>query len=265
MMAISQLLRESFRALRCSSMLAECDRLEDDPGFEHLSRTEFLEHLVLHELKMREVRGIENRLREAAFPEIHRLEEFNFKRLPDLDEGQVRDLHECEWIRKGENVVFSGGHGLGKTHLATSIGVTACEKGLRVLFKKADKLVVELLEARDERHLLVLRAKLQRIPLLIVDEIGYVPFEREGGELLHGVLSERYDSRRSVIVTTNLEFGRWVEVFKSKEMTVALLDRLTHRCEVVVMSGKSKRHEESLELQAQRRIKRGSKKEVKRD
>ena len=102
-----------------------------------------------------------------------------------------------------------------------------------------------------------MRSRLLRVPLLLVDEIGYTPFEQEGGELLHGIFSDRHDARKSVIVTTNLEFGRWVEVFKSKEMTVALLDRLTHRCEVVVMTGKSKRHEDSMELQRQRRAKRG--------
>jgi DNA replication protein DnaC len=256
-MVPSEKLRAALKALRCSTMLAEVERLQDDPALEGMSRWEVLEHLVLHEVRTREVRGIENRIKQAGFPEIHRLEEFDFKRLPDLDQGQILELHACDWIQRGENVVFCGGHGLGKTHLATSIGVAACEKGQRVIFRKAENLILELLEARDQRRVLALRAKLRRPPLLIVDEIGYIPFEKEGGELLHGVLSERYDERRAVIVTTNLEFGRWVEVFKSKEMTVALLDRLTHRCEVVVMSGRSKRHEDSLERQRERRIKRG--------
>jgi len=256
-MPVSEKLQEGLKALHCSAMLRECERLEGDPGAEGLSRMEFLEHLVLYELKTREANGIERRIREAGFPEILRLEEYDFKRMPDLDRGQIVELNECGWIRRGENVVFCGGHGLGKTHLAIAIGVTACERGFRVIFKKAENLLLELLEARDHKQLLAFRRKLLRVPMLIVDEIGYIPFEREGGELLHGVLSERYDARRSVIVTTNLEFGRWVEVFKSKEMTVALLDRLTHRCDVVVMSGRSKRHEESLERQRQRQVRRG--------
>jgi len=254
---LTDTLRESLKALKLSSMLAECERLQADPSARTLSAMEFLEHVVIHELRTRDARGIENRIHQAGFPEIHRLEEFDFKRIPDLDQPQIVELHDGEWIRRGENVVFCGGHGLGKTHLATSIGVAACEKGYKVLFKKADKLVLELVEARDQSRVLAMRMRLQRVPLLIVDEIGYTPFEKEGGELLHGVISDRYDARRSVIVTTNLEFGRWVEVFKSKEMTVALLDRLTHRCEVVVMAGKSRRHEESLELQRRRRAKRG--------
>jgi DNA replication protein DnaC len=258
-MAITDTLRESLKALKLSSMLSECERLQSDPSARTLSAMEFLEQVVLHELKTRDARGIENRIQQAGFAEIHRLEEFDFKRLPDLDEHQVVELHGCDWIRRGENVVFCGGHGLGKTHLATSIALNACEKGYKVLFRKADKLILELLEARDQSRLLAMRARLLRVPLVVVDEIGYTPFEKEGGELLHGVLSDRYEARRSVIVTTNLEFGRWVEVFKSKEMTVALLDRLTHRCEVVVLTGKSRRHEESMELQRQRRTKRGGK------
>jgi DNA replication protein DnaC len=250
---VSDTLREALKALKLSSMLAACERLESDPATRTLSIMEFLEHVVVHELETRDARGIENRIREAGFPELHRLEDFDFKRMPDLDERQIVELHGCEWIRRGENVVFCGGHGLGKTHLAISIGMAACEKGHRVVFRKAEKLVLELLEARDQARVLAFRKRLLRAPLLVVDEIGYTAFEKEGAELLHGVLSERYDKRRSVIVTTNLEFGRWVEVFKSKEMTVALLDRLTHRCEVVVMTGKSKRYEESLELQRQRR------------
>lgn len=182
-MAIPDVLKEALKALKLSSMLEECERLESDPSAPTLSAMEFLKEVVLHELKTRDVRGIENRIRQAGFPEIYRLEEFDFKRVPDLDERQIVELHGCEWIRRGENVAFCGGHGLGKTHLATSIGVSACEKGHKVLFRKADKLVLELIEARDQSRVLALRQRLLRVPLLVVDEIGYTPFEREGGEL----------------------------------------------------------------------------------
>ena len=116
-------------------------------------------------------------------------------------------------------------------------------------------MVLELLEAREESKVLAFRKKLRRVDLLICDELGYTVFDRAGGELLHSVLSDRYDARKSVILTTNLEFSRWVEIFKSKEMTVALLDRLTHRCDVIVMTGRSKRHEDSLERKRRQRRK----------
>jgi DNA replication protein DnaC len=255
-MAVKESLRKGLKELRLSNMLSECERLKDDPGVKAWSIEEYLEHLVSHELQVRQARAIENRIKAAGFPAIYRLEDYDFRRIPDLDEDLVVELHGCDWIGKGDNLVYSGKHGLGKTHLAISNGVEACEKGFKVLFKKADQLVLELLEARNESQVLKLRARLLRVELLIVDELGYTPFERVGGELLHGILSQRYDARKSVLVTTNLEFGRWVEVFQSKEMTIALLDRLTHRCDVVVMDGKSKRHEESLERQRRRQSKR---------
>lgn len=251
-MGMNEDLRRGFKDLRLSIMLAECERMESDPATRTLSFQDYLGHLIRHELRTRESRATERRIKAAGFPAISRLEEYDFKRMQDLDEQFIVELHGCEWIGRGDNVVYSGKHGLGKTHLAISNGVEACEKGYKVLFKKADQLVLELLEARNEAQVLKLRSKLLRVDLLIVDELGYVPFDRTGGELLHGVLSERYDARKSVLVTTNLEFGRWVEVFQSKEMTVALLDRLTHRCDVIVMTGRSKRQEESVERQRRR-------------
>lgn len=255
-MPITETMRKNFKTLRLSSMLGEYERLEEDPGVKGWSACEYLDHLLEHELRTREQRAIENRIKAAEFVEVSRLEEYDFTRIPTLDEALVVELHACDWIRRGDNLVYSGEHGLGKSHLAVSNGVEACERGFKVLYRKAEELVLELLEARGESQVLALRKKLLKVDLLIVDELGYTPFDRAGGELLHGVLCERYDARRSVLVTTNLKFGRWVEVFHSKEMTIALLDRLTHRCDVIVMTGKSKRHEESLERQRAREAKR---------
>jgi DNA replication protein DnaC len=255
-MAISEVLSRDLRALRLSAMLRELERLQDDPGAQGMTIEQYLEHLTAHELNTRQIRAIERRIRAAEFPAIYRLEDYDFSRMPHLDKPFIVDLHGCEWIGRGDNLVYSGGHGLGKTHFAISNGVEGCEKGYTVLFRKVDQLILELLEAREEARVLAFRKKLKRVDLLIVDELGYTSFDRTGGELLHGVLCDRYEGRKSVIVTTNLEFGRWVEVFKSKEMTVALLDRLTHRCDVIVMGGKSKRREESLERQRKRETRR---------
>jgi DNA replication protein DnaC len=251
-MAVSEVLRNDLKALRLSAMLGELERLQDDPGAQGMTVEQYLEHLTAHELSTRRIRAIERRIRAADFPAIYRLEDYDFSRVPTLDKQFVVDLHGCEWIGRGDNLVYSGGHGLGKTHLAISNGVEACEKGYTVLFRKVDQLVLELLEAREESRVLAFRKKLKRVDLLIADELGYTVFDRKGGELLHSVLCDRYEARKSVVVTTNLEFGRWVEVFKSKEMTVALLDRLTHRCDVIVITGKSKRREESLDRQRKR-------------
>ena len=256
-MAVNETLRKGLKKLRLSIFLDEFERLQNDPSSKTMNVEQYLEHLVEHEIKVREIRAIERRIRAAQFPTLHCLEEYDFDRMQDLDRNLIVELHSGDWISKGDNTVFCGGHGLGKTHLATSMGVRACERGYRVYFRKADKLVLDLLEAQDESRVLALRKKLLRVDLLIIDELGYTPFDKLGGELLHGVISDRYDARKSVIVTTNLKFGRWSEIFKSKEMTVALLDRLTHRCDVIVMEGQSKRYEESV-LRQQRREKKGA-------
>jgi DNA replication protein DnaC len=251
-MAVTETLRRDLKALRLSAMLSEHERLQDDPGKAGMTIDEYLAHLAAHELNVRRIRAIERRIRAAEFPTIYRLEDYDFSRMPGLDRQFIVGLHDCEWIKRGDNLVYSGWHGLGKTHLAISNGVEACEKGYTVLFRKVDQLVLELMEARDQSRVLAFRKKLKRVDLLIADELGYTVFDQTGGELLHSVLCDRYEARKSVIVTTNLEFSRWVEVLKSKEMTVALLDRLTHRCDVIVMTGKSKRREESLERQRKR-------------
>ena len=245
-------MRTGLKTLRLSTTLAELERMVEEKTLAKMTPVQVLDHLVEHEITTRQHRAIERRIRQAGFGQTHRLEEYDFTRMPDLDKKFITELHDCDWIGRGENVVFCGAHGLGKTHLAISLGLQACEKGYTVAHKKVDELVLELTEARDESRVLALRKKLQRVDLLICDELGYTAFDRIGGELLHGVLSDRYDERKSVIVTTNLEFGRWVEVFMSKEMTVALLDRLTHRCDVIVMTGESKRREESLARQRRR-------------
>jgi DNA replication protein DnaC len=261
-MAMTDKLRAGLKSLRLSTMLQELERLEEDKMADKMPAIKMLDHLVEHEIITRHQRAMDRRIRQANFPEMHQLEEYDFKRMPGLNKQFITMLHGCEWVGKGENIVFCGAHGLGKTHLAISLGTEACEKGYTVLHKKVDELVLELTEARDEARVLSLRRKLQKVDLLICDELGYTAFDRIGGELLHGVLSDRYDARKSVVVTTNLEFGRWVEVFKSKEMTVALLDRLTHRCDVIVMTGESKRREESLARQRQRQT-RGQKRTTK--
>ena len=256
-MAITDRLRAGLKSLRLSTMLEELERLEEEKTAAKMPAIKMLDHLVEHEISTRHQRAMDRRIHQASFSEMHRLEEYDFKRMPSVDKKFITSLHGCEWVEKGENIVFCGAHGLGKTHLAISLGIEACEKGYTVLHKKVEELVLELTEARDEARLLSLRKKLQRADLLICDELGYTAFDRIGGELLHGVLSDRYDAKKSVIVTTNLEFGRWVEVFRSKEMTVALLDRLTHRCDVIVMTGESMRREESLARQRRRQARGG--------
>ena len=161
-----------------------------------------------------------------------------------MNKHLVMQLARCEYVERNENVIAVGNSGTGKTHVALGLGLAACQRGLSVGFTTAAALVHELIEARDERRLLNLQKKLARLKLLIVDELGFVPLSKTGAELLFEVFSQRYE-RGSTLVTTNLPFDEWTEVFGSERLTGALLDRLTHRVHILEMNGESYRLRES--------------------
>ena len=158
----------------------------------------------------------------------------------------VLELARCEYIQRRENVIAVGNSGTGKTHVTLALGLAACQRGISVGFTSAAALVHELLEARDERRLLNLQRQLSRLNLLIIDELGFVPLSRTGAELLFEVFSQRYE-RASNMVTTNLPFDEWTEVFGSERLTGALLDRLTHHVHILEMNGESYRLKRSRE------------------
>ena len=155
----------------------------------------------------------------------------------------------CEYVERRENVIAMGNSGTGKTHMALGLGLAACQRGLSVGFTMAAALVNELMEARDERRLLNFQKRLSRLKLLIIDELGFVPLSKTGVELLFEVFSQRYE-RGSVLVTTNLPFDEWTEVFGSERLTGALLDRLTHHVHIIEMNGESYRLKESRQTAA---------------
>ena len=152
-------------------------------------------------------------------------------------ERRIR-LARCEWIEKRQNCIALGPSGTGKTHIALALGLAACQKGHSVTFTTAAALVHELMEARDERRLRALQKHLNMVKLLIVDELGYVPFTAVGSELLFEVFSQRYE-RGATLVTSNLPFDEWTSVFGSERLTGALLDRLTHHVHILEMNGES--------------------------
>ena len=152
----------------------------------------------------------------------------------------VLELARGEWIERRENCIALGPAGTGKTHTALALGLAACQKNYSVLFVTAAALVHELMEARDERRLRVIQRQLDRVDLLIIDELGYVPFTAVGAELLFEVFSRRYE-QGSTLVTSNLPFDEWTSVFGSERLTGALLDRLTHHVHILELNGDSYR------------------------
>ena len=200
--------------------------------------------IVVMELIDRERRMVERRIRMAKFPAVKSLDSFDFKAMPSLNKMMVLELARCEYIERRENVIALGNSGTGKTHIALGLGLAACQKGLTVGFITAAALVHELIEARDEKRLLRFQKQLTKYKLLIIDELGFVPLSKTGAELLFEVFSQRYEGG-STLVTSNLPFDEWTEVFGSERLTGALLDRLTHHVHILEMNGDSYRLNQS--------------------
>jgi|TARA_B100002003_G_scaffold206789_1_gene200762 DNA replication protein DnaC len=200
----------------------------------------FLLRLVERELLDREKRAAERRIKEANFPVIKTIDTYDFKAQPSINEELVRELMRGEYIDRRENLLLIGNPGTGKTHLACALAFSACAHGRKVRFQTVTGLVTELVECREERRLQRLHKQLQRLHLLVLDELGYVPFSKAGAELLFEVISQAYE-HHSLMLTTNLAFEEWTETFGSERLTGALLDRLTHRCHILEANGESYR------------------------
>ncbi len=238
------LLAHHLQALKLPSFLRDYDKLARQCAAEAVDHVGYLLRLAELELIDRERRMVERRIREARFPTVKSLDSFDFLALPSLNKALVLELARSEYVLRRENVIAVGNSGTGKTHVVLGLGVAACQKGLSVAFTTAAALVHELTEARDEKRLLRLQRQLAAVRLLIIDELGYVPFSQTGAELLFEVFSQRYE-RGSTIVTSNLPFDEWTTVFGSERLTGALLDRLTHHVHILEMNGESYRLRQS--------------------
>lgn len=242
------LLQHHLKALKLPTFLREYDKVARQCASEGTDHTRYLLRLAELELIDRERRMVDRRIRQARFPTVKSLDSFDFTTIPSLNKGLVLDLARCEYIEHRENVIALGNSGTGKTHIALALGLAACQKGLPVAFTTASALVHELLEARDEKRMLKIQQKLAKVKLLIIDELGFVPLSKTGAELLFEIFSQRYE-HGSILVTSNLPFDEWTEIFGSERLTGALLDRLTHHVHILEMNGESYRLNQSKKRQ----------------
>ncbi len=238
--ASAAVLEEQLKILKLATVRRELGGVSRQARDEGWPYEEYLRELFDREIKVRTQRSAARRLKEARFPDIKTLEQIDWKALKGVPRPKLLELASGDFLEAAEDVVIAGPVGTGKTHLAIALGVEATRRRHRVLFIRAAELVQQLLEARETRSLMRLKQKLLRTKLLIIDELGFVPFDRAGGELLFNVFAERYE-RRSTLVTTNLDFGEWVQVFGDEKLTLALLDRLSHHAHILTPKGPSYR------------------------
>ena len=208
------------------------------------SYDDFLCEILEREYDLRKENGRKSRIRLAKFPYKRYLEDLILEDLPEDAKNKIKVFSSLGFIKTGQNIILAGNPGTGKTHMAIGLGIKACDAGYKVLFTTIPLLVNELKESRAQKTLRAFEKKFEKYDLIIADELGYISFDKEASELLFTYLSLRA-GRKSTIITTNLSFERWDEIFKDPIMTAAMIDRLTHKSYIVNMNGNSFRLKET--------------------
>jgi DNA replication protein DnaC len=243
-LSIKQQIEELSKTLHLPAFRREYEQQSNQAVQESLSYEAFLLRLMELEYQTREENRRKSQVRQAGFVQYKYLHDLSREDLPADAAAKLPQLEQLDFIKTGQNLILSGNPGTGKTHLATSLGLKACQEGYKVLYTTVSRLLTQIRESRSQKMLRMLENRFEKFDLVICDEFGYVSFDKEGSELLFNHLSLRC-GRKSTIITTNLSFNHWNEIFGDTVLTAAMVDRLTHKAFLVNMNGSSYRVKET--------------------
>ncbi len=248
-MSVEPTLLEGYlKQLRLTTFIRNHAQFAQDAAAANESYDHFLLALCREEVAQRDHNRQVQRVRAAKFPRLKELIDFDFSAIPQLNKQRILELARGQYITNAEPIILLGNPGLGKTHIATGLGLAACYQQHRVRFYNAAALVNELTLAQQEQQLPKFMTTALKQQLIIIDELGFIPFAATGAQLVFQFCSTLYE-RVAVIITTNLKFADWTQVFGSEKLTLALLDRLTHRAHIIEFMGESYRFRQRLQQQ----------------
>lgn len=249
-MATNMLLETYLKQLRLPTFIENYQKFAEDAAQANLSYDRFLLALAEQEVAQRGKNRIVRRIKAAHFPVLKELADFDFSCIPSLNKQRVLELARGGYIEKAEPIILVGQPGLGKTHVATGLAMAACRQGYKVRFYNAAGLVNELIQAQEEHQLSKFLTTALKQHLIILDELGFIPFSPTGAQLIFQFCSALYE-RVALIVTTNLRFAHWTQVFGDEQLTAGLLDRLTHRATILEFTGESYRFRQRMQRETQ--------------
>jgi len=248
-MEANMLLDTYLKQLRLPAFARNYRKFAEDAAQANLSYDRYLLALAEQELAQREGSRRMRRIKAARFPVLKELADFDFSCVPSLNKQRVLELALGGYLDKGESILLVGNPGLGKSHVATGLALAACRQGHRVRFYNAAGLVNELIQAQDEHQLPRLLTNALKQRLIVLDELGFIPLSPTGAQLVFQFCSALYE-RVSLIVTTNLRFADWTQIFGDERLTAALLDRLTHKAHILEFVGESYRFRQRVQREA---------------
>ena len=247
-MEANLLLESHLKTLRLATFREQYRQVAEDAAGNNLDYDQYLLALAEQEVAQRHLNRQRQRIKAARFPVLKELADFDFSAIPQLNKQRVLDLARGEYIAKAEPIILVGNPGLGKTHISTGLALAACRQCLRVRFYNAAALVNELSLAQEQQRLPKFLATALKHNLIVLDELGFIPFSTTGAQLMFQFCSTLHE-RVALIVTTNLNFADWTQVFGSEQLTAALLDRLTHKAHILEFIGESFRFRQRMQQQ----------------